>query len=151
VVIRGDVGEASTSVEVERGAVESVRLVVRVASEEPELPPSTTPEPRPRPRATALTWSGLALLALGDVGILGFGLSALGYHEDYVQNPTADLREQGLLMRNLANASIGIVVVGAALMMADIVVTLRRRRARSRTSSLVAPPSLGSAVLRHYK
>lgn len=138
VIIRADVGEASGSVEIEAGAVERIRLMVRAARSEPSQPsPESTPTPRRRP--TALTWAGFAHLVLGGAGIIGFGVSALTIHDDYVQSPSIDLRERGVLMRNFANISIGFAVIGAALVIVDIIVGFRRRR--SNAGAATSPPT----------
>lgn len=109
----------------------------RVHAPPPVVPPGTPVgedrpvrrEPDGKLRPGPLTWVGVSLGAVGGAGILGFGLRARALHGDYVASPSEDLRQRGTLMRNLANASIGVAGAGALLVVGDLVrAAIVRRR-----------------------
>ncbi len=92
--------------------------------------PTTLPNPvSPAPSSSepngyapgALTWIGAGLAAVGVAGIIGFGVHADARHESYVATPTQDLLDEGVLARNLANASIAVAGVGAVLLLVDLI------------------------------
>jgi tetratricopeptide (TPR) repeat protein len=110
--------------------------------EPPRVPPPTvvTPPPAPAPiedrappraRPSALTWVGLGLAVGGGAGIIGFGVRANALHDDYIAGPDPATRDKGITMRNLANASIAVALVGAVLITADAIrIGVARRRSR---------------------
>jgi tetratricopeptide (TPR) repeat protein len=132
-------GVPSGEIEVRLGETTNVDL--STASTEPPAPevaPPPTPvvdrkppPAKPRPRPSALTWVGLGLAVTGGAGIIGFGVRANALHDDYVAAPDPSTRERGVTMRNLANASIGVALLGAVLMTADLIrLGVARRRSR---------------------
>ena len=131
-------GEPASAHEVRVGEVTEV-TIGPAPSVSPRLPPpSATPPPahiedRPPPRArpSALTWVGLGLAVAGGAGIIGFGVRANALHDDYIAGPDPSTRNKGITMRNLANASIAVAVLGAVLVTADVIrLSVRRRRSR---------------------
>jgi hypothetical protein len=89
-------------------------------------------EARPRGGPTWLTWTGAALGLVGGVGIAYFGLRAKSLHDDYLAHPTSDTRDSGLVARDLANVSIGVVGVGALLVALDLLVLAPSGRAAAK-------------------
>lgn len=106
---------------------------------QPHPPRATAPAPAPWAAAAAgssaapaderpaahgpglLTWGGTGIGLLGLAGVIGFGGRALWLHDRYLQVPTAATRDEGILMRDLANASIGVAAIGALLIGADVI------------------------------
>jgi hypothetical protein len=87
----------------------------------PMLDPVVEDEPRPRrgfPRWA--TWLGTGLIVAGGAGLIGFGLQTAALEEQYLEMPTSETRDEGLLMRTLANVSIGVMALGAALILIDL-------------------------------
>ena len=80
------------------------------------------------PRAGAgvgwLLVTGSALAALGAGGVIGFGLRASDVHAAWLDDPTAERRDEGLLFRDLTNASIAVLSLGGALVLVDILLAL---------------------------
>ena len=68
-----------------------------------------------------LTWVGGTAAVAGVAGIVGFGLHAHSLHDDYEAMPSQGLRDEGLTVRALANASIVVAVVGAILSAIDLI------------------------------
>lgn len=67
-----------------------------------------------------LTWGGGGLAVAGTAGALVFGLRARSLHDDFQAMPTRALADDGDQMRNLTNLSIGVAVVGASLVVYDL-------------------------------
>ena len=67
------------------------------------------------------TWTGVALVAIGGAGIVGFSLRTSDLERAYVAQPTVATRDEGLLTSGLAYASIGLASLGALLVIADLV------------------------------
>ena len=123
-------GVPTGEIEVRLGETTDVDLSTATAEPPPTPKAAPTPAPvvdrpqpfpRPRPRPSALTWVGLGLAVTGGAGIIGFGVRANALHDDYVADPDPSTRERGITMRNLANASIGVALLGAVLMTADLI------------------------------
>ena len=112
VIFRQGGTERHVRVVIERG-----RELVLVPAPKPGPPPAT---PSSASGPGWLTLGGAALALAGTAGIVGFGLRAQALHDDYVREPTASRRDGGLVARDLANASIGVVVVGAAMVAVDL-------------------------------
>jgi hypothetical protein len=104
------------------------------SASQPPLPSSsapgaaepTTPAPTPDAPATSrgpgvLLWLGVAVAVVGVAGVVGFGLHADATHADYLATPTDELRDEGLLARDLSNASIGVAGVGAVMVLVDLI------------------------------
>jgi hypothetical protein len=91
----------------------------------PPPPPVEAPPPaqalEPTYAPTWLTWTGASIAVVGGSGIIGFGLWADGLHDDYVRAPTQERLDQGVLARNLTNASIGVAALGAVLVAVDLI------------------------------
>ena len=67
----------------------------------------------------------------GGAGIIGFGVRADALHDDYIDGPDPATRDKGITMRNLANASIAVALLGAVLISADVIrIVVKRKRAR---------------------
>ncbi|HWB78824.1 MAG TPA: tetratricopeptide repeat protein [Nannocystaceae bacterium] len=94
-----------------------------------ELPPDDPPPKRVRTKPSALLWTGLPLTAVGAAGTIVFGLRTQSQHDAYVAMPESDTRKQGLRARALTNASIAVLSLGAALIVADVIrIAVKRRR-----------------------
>jgi hypothetical protein len=139
-------GSHTVRIEGEPASVHEVRVgevtEVAIGPAPPRVPPPTaaTPSParlpiedRPPPRArpSALTWVGLGLAVGGGAGMIGFGVRANALHDDYIAGPDPATRDKGITMRNLANASIAVALLGAVLVTADVIrIVIKRKRAR---------------------
>lgn len=73
------------------------------------------------PSLGVLTGLGVAVAAIGIGGIVGFGVRTLDVKASFDATPTASLQTEGETMRDLANVSIGVAVLGAALVLIDVV------------------------------
>src|SRR6185369_9683331 len=79
--------------------------------------------------ARAHGWGGFGvLLTIGSVlaagagaSIAGFGVYANDLHARFDATPTVELADEGELMRDLANASIGVAIGGASLVLLDVI------------------------------
>lgn len=113
-------GPQPRSVELAEGEVLALRAI---APPEPERPspmrldrpeePSYSPGP--------LLYTGVGVTLLGVAGIIGFGLAAQNRNDEFNALPSDDLANEGAMMRDVANASIGVAVLGAALIFLDVV------------------------------
>ena len=108
-------------VDVESGATARVVLRAPARRKRPavEDEPSVSPGP--------LTWIGTGLAAVGIAGIVGFGVRATSLSEDFDAAPSEELADEGELMKNLANASIGVAALGAVLIAIDLIWVGRRQ------------------------
>ena len=124
----------------------SERRVVTVESGAEVRIAFSAPTPPPRPRKPSvpdepavspgpLTWVGTGLAAVGVAGIVGFGLRALTLSEDFDAAPSEELADEGELMRNLANASIGVAALGAVLIAIDLIWVGRRQHSGASPTS----------------
>ncbi len=126
-------------VDVQRGDIVVTREV-QAAAAQTALLPIVFPEPAaaappPHPvesprlaeksartgRAGWLTIAGGVVTVAGAAGLVGFGLRADALHDRYLTAPSAAARDEGLLMKGLANGSIGVLAVGALLVVGDLV------------------------------
>ena len=119
---------ATTDVVVERGERRVVHL--RVVLPELEPPLMLLPPPRTEWRARGLSWlsvAGGALALVGVAGTLGFGVRA-GELDAAWNAPGSTAPEstriEGILMRDLTNASIAVLAVGAIGVSLDVVLGL---------------------------
>jgi len=123
VVVRDGDRESSHRPRVARGGRTTV--TAELAAQETEVEEETEPEVVESELESrgpgALTWIGAGTAVLGGAGIVIFGLMAQSLHDDYVAMPDADTRDEGMLMRNLANASIGVAALGAVLVLVDLI------------------------------
>jgi len=68
-----------------------------------------------------LTWIGGATAIVAAAGIIVFGARAQDLHHEYYDETHAEsARKEGAVMRDLCNVSIGLAVVGAALVVVDL-------------------------------
>ena len=67
-----------------------------------------------------LTWGGGGMAALGTTGAIVFGMKTSSLHQDFMDNPTAALADDGLQARRLTNISIGVALTGAAILAYDL-------------------------------
>ncbi len=117
VVVRSGGAQARARVVIERGAEVGIRLSAvgnRVPSDAP--PPSRWP--------SWLTWGGGSVTAVGAVGAGTFGAITLSLADQYRAAPTARTRDEGILMRDLTNASWVVLGVGLAAVVVDAVIEL---------------------------
>jgi hypothetical protein len=99
-------------------------------------PTLRTPQPlEDDGRAGWLTAVGAISAGVGVGGIIGFGVRADDVHDAYLANPTQTGRDEGLVMRGLANASIAVASVGAVLVVGDLLLF------RTGRSTAVTSPS----------
>jgi tetratricopeptide (TPR) repeat protein len=129
-------GEHREVVTVASGEEVRVRVPARAPAPAPARaaparvePMPVEPQRRPAPisaegapslRPGMLTWLGAALAVGGAVGTTYFGLRTEALRDDYDQNPSAGLADQGDASRNLTNLSLGVGIVGAALVGLDL-------------------------------
>jgi hypothetical protein len=102
-------------VTIARGQVQSIALERRVARE------PTPPVEVEGPSLGWLTAIGVAVAAIGGGGIVGFGLHTSALHDEFQTAPTTDLSDEGFLMRDLTNLSIGVAAAGGVLVLIDLV------------------------------
>lgn len=133
--VRGEAGETDHRVQVGRGATATVAIAGATRATGRERVEGPRAEERSRRIATsrreresgggpgALTWIGAGLAVAGAAGIVYFGLEANAIHDEYEQRGCADdLCSRGTTMRDLANISIGVAIVGAVLIVVDLLV-----------------------------
>ena len=86
-----------------------------------------------------LTWTGVGVAVVGGAGIAIFGPKAQRDHDEFVRTGSDDARSSGTQARNLSNVSIGVVAVGAALVVVDLLFVPKQSKSaaaeRSRWSS----------------
>lgn len=122
IAARAGTREVSDRVTVERGDV-----VVRELVLPPELAPVATPRMRTVLRDPGwLSWTGTALAVLGAGGAIGLGSHAQALHARYSTpgQATLPLRDEGLLFRDLTNASFALLGAGVLLVAVDVALLL---------------------------
>ncbi|MFO0686134.1 MAG: PEGA domain-containing protein [Sandaracinus sp.] len=138
VTIEDATGRASAHVSGLRGASVAVHLVIEppaaVSAEPPadapdaSSPPPTPPTPAaPHRPAAGVGWllvTGSVVAAAGIGGTIGFGIRASDLHAAYLDDPTASLRDEGMLSRDLTNVSIGVGALGLVLVAIDVFLAL---------------------------
>ena len=123
VVLRDGDARRSREVTLVPGGEEVVRF-------EPEVAPAIVPPPTETPPRDdgyapgVLSILGAGLVVAGGAGIVGFGLRTDRLHDEYLDNPTADGADEGETMMLLANVSIGVAVLGGALLLIDLLTQL---------------------------
>ncbi|AKF08750.1 tetratricopeptide repeat protein [Sandaracinus amylolyticus] len=109
----------SERIEIAAGATRTVELVV-VARE-------VVPHPAPIPPASSgaslgpLTVIGASLVAIGAGGVIGFGVYTMDLKSRFDAMPTQPLADEGNTMAALTNASIGVLALGGALVLIDVI------------------------------
>lgn len=73
------------------------------------------------PSLGVLTGIGVAVAAIGGGGIIGFGVRTLDVKAAFDLTPTPELQSEGALVRDLANASIGVAALGGVLVLIDVI------------------------------
>ena len=68
-----------------------------------------------------LGWTGMGLATLGTAGAIGFGIRTESLQDRYIAELDPSVREEAVTSRTLTNASIGIAVTGAAVIVADLI------------------------------
>lgn len=148
-VLRDDGGVVSRrGAHVSRGGSTTVRFDGGTDSEQGAKAEEQSPAPatmsdadRSREELTApsraLAWTGGALALAGAAGALGFGLRTKALHDTNSTTPTTDNWKQGVRMRRLTNASIGVMALGATLVALDLLLSGEGGE---------SPPSHGSAM-----
>ncbi len=116
--------------ELRAGQVLELPLARPVPAPRPVATPPVDHAPsKARARPSAMLWVGLPLVALGTAGTIGFGLRTRQHHDAYTAVPNVDTRDRGLRTRALTNASIAVLSLGAALVLADVVrIAVKARR-----------------------
>jgi hypothetical protein len=128
VVVRSGAIEERRRVEVTRGGAVTVEITLPTSL--PVLVAQRA-EIAQRPAGPGLlTWVGGGVALAGAGGAIAFGLRARSLHDDFVATPTSGTRDDGVLMRNLANVSLAVAVAGAATALVDLVWLRPRRAAR---------------------
>jgi len=122
---------AEEAVEVSKGETLQARLVVEAAADAPAETDDSSVSPLPptetvRRGASALTWIGLGVTVVGVAGTIGFGLYTRDLENQYAEAPTEELRDQGVTAQTLTNVSLGVAIVGALLVIIDLVFLARR-------------------------
>jgi hypothetical protein len=109
-------GAATVRTAFEAGRGETRRLSLAFPLESPPVPAATAR----RVGVGPLTWIGALGGVLGLGAFTGFGLRAKGLHDAYVQAPTALTRDEGIFMRDVANVSLAVGLLGALLAAVDL-------------------------------
>lgn len=117
IVAEAGVASARAAVEVARGGTAEVSL-------------DATIHAPARRGVGALTYAGGTAAAVGTAGAIYFGLRTRSLHDDYVANPMAGTRDDGLNMRLYTNVSIGVVAAGAIALGIDLFILSRREDKR---------------------
>jgi hypothetical protein len=112
--------EASERIDVPRGGIAEADLHALRRRDPSNAPTASSAAPESRGLG-ALGFIGIGLAVAGGGAVLGFGLHTESLGDDYLRNPTADLRDEGLLMRGITNASIAVGGVGLLLFAIDLV------------------------------
>lgn len=123
VVVRNGAEEQRHRLGFERGTEQ--RIEVRFGASSPRLstgegPLAPTSEPESSYTVGPLFWVGAGLTALGTGGVIGFGLRARAKHDAYVESPSDELRDAGLIARGLTNGSIAVGAVGLVAIVIDL-------------------------------
>jgi len=131
--LRDGARRVRASIEIGRGETKRVRLGFPSAS-----PPDPAASPAPvapqrRVGAGPLSWAGAVASVAGLASFIGFGLRASALHERYLAAPTVSTRDEGLLVRDVANVGLVVGLVGALLVTVDLAWLAQR------PSSTVAP------------
>jgi hypothetical protein len=95
-------------------------------------PPVVDADSEPRAWPTALTWVGIPAVLLGTAGTIGFGLRARDLNADYRAEPVEGTRDRGVRMQTLSNVSVGLLVAGGVLLVADAIWYGVKRNRRGR-------------------
>ena len=74
------------------------------------------------PSLGVLTGLGSAIAAIGIGGIIGFGVRTMDLKAQFDAGPTLSLQSDGETMRDLTNTSIAVALLGAALVVIDVVI-----------------------------
>jgi hypothetical protein len=123
----------SRSVVIERGADVTVDASAFQPADAPQVPEAAAPSaPTSKRGVSWVTWAGGGLGLLGVGGVVGFGLHTESLRSSYVDDPNESTRDQGLFSRTMTNVSLGIAVVGLALVVVDLLVLAPRPRVERR-------------------
>lgn len=114
IVVAAGVATDRAVVEIARGATSEVTLRATIAQPPPARGPGV------------LTWTGGGLGVVGTGVAIYFGLRTRSLHEEYLANPTVETRDEGLRARDIANVSIAVAAIGAALVAVDLFILARR-------------------------
>jgi hypothetical protein len=148
IVISTPNGPMDRTTEVSEGGVVTLRFERWLEAPADPGPPTTDPEarppvvpvpesspaqhgPTPRPPSTRgtsfpswLGWTGLVVTTAGAAGAIGFGLRAQAIHDTCEPHcPTLAARDEGELMRTLANMSLSLAIAGAVGVILDLVLS----------------------------
>ena len=121
------------------GATNASRAPSSAAPSSPvdATPPPRVPETETEGLAGWLTVVGASVVAVGAGGVIGFGLRADDLHDTYLAHPSVDTRDEGLVMKGLANASIAVGCVGALLVVGDLLLFRTGETVRADARGLV--------------
>ncbi len=81
-------------------------------------------EPSARRGISWLTWVGVAVAAVGAGGVVGLGLRTAELHDEWLAGGPESVRDEGLTTRAVTNVSLGVALLGAALLAIDLVLAL---------------------------
>jgi hypothetical protein len=84
-----------------------------------------------RDRFGALSYIGGSVAILGLGVFTYYGIRTVSLHQDYLDNPDPDTREQGIRARTTANVALGVALVGTALVIVDWATSSRSSSAPS--------------------
>lgn len=115
VTVEGPDGPITETVSVRRGSPTNVPIDLRPEPDDVERP---VMESR---GVGALTWLGAGLVVAGGAAFAVLGVHTLNLHDEYVQEPTVERRDDGLLFRALTwTAGAGTAALGAILIIIDL-------------------------------
>ncbi|MBI2893009.1 MAG: tetratricopeptide repeat protein [Deltaproteobacteria bacterium] len=126
VEVVGQAGRTRARLHVGEGEETSVRLDALVRrTERPgrtERPRQPAPTTRPGRGPGWLAWSGAALAVVGAGAGVVLGLRTEALHQDYLDSPSEQLRDEGLSVRAFANGSFVAAGVGLLAVTFDLLV-----------------------------
>ena len=151
IAIRSGDKSEKRSVEIVKQETRSIRVKLDDAAPPAVEPGPVEPgnvviqrgEPKPETRGGGpgwLTWTGAGLTVLGGAGIVLFGTRAKAKHDDWVETGDPSAKDDGVMARNLTNASIGVAVLGAVAIGVDLLFLAPNRRPSKEAAS--APSGL---------
>ena len=120
--LRGPTG-AERRVSLERGGVAAVQWTVSEAPDEP-APGRPVEVDADDHEPGGLSIAGGVVGVVGIAGIVGFGLRVNALVDRFDAEPSNSTADEGELMATLANASIGVAVIGASLVLVDLLLAL---------------------------
>ncbi|MEM9194430.1 MAG: tetratricopeptide repeat protein [Myxococcota bacterium] len=131
--------------------LEAQRVIVEPGGEKEITlaPPVVASNRAPPPSAGGGGWTpgwlffaGVAVLVVGSAGIVGFGIRTRDLEEQFVEEPTTDLADEGELSETLTNVAIGVAIAGGVLALCDLIFQTGVERSEPRVDVSLAPTGM---------